>query len=112
MVARLPTTTPPDTRLAYGASCTWFGPIQEVGTTGPHKLPCCPCCRNMLFEMPTHETWWKQVDVYEAQGHTGYRAMLQWQREQKRCYPLGTPQNGVAALARAYRDATGIEVPL
>lgn len=95
-----------DERLAYGARCSWFGPIQEVGTRGASKLPCCPHCGNMLFEMPTHAEWWSGVDSYERQQHPGYRVMLEWQRDQKKCF------SGIHGLAAAYAEATGIRVPL
>ena len=72
-----------DTRIAYGAACTWWGSIHDVGKRG--NLPCCPSCHNVLFEMPDEATWWKGVDAYEAKGNPGYRKMVEWSR--KRCFP-------------------------
>lgn len=95
-----------DSRYCYAARCTWFGPIQEVGsvTGGTAPLPCCPHCHSMLFEMDSEATWWKGVDQFEAAGHPGYRAMLEWQRAQKRCFRT------IDELSRAYKAATNIEV--
>lgn len=86
-----------DTRIPYGASCTWWDSIDKVGTkesAGGHKLPCCPHCRGMLFEMSTPEEWFEGVDRYDASGHPGYRAMIEWARG--KCFP------GLTALKAAY----------
>lgn len=93
----------PDARLCYGATCTWFGSIHETGSLpGPiASMPCCPSCRGVLFEMPHEGEWWKGVDAYEADGHPGYRAMLEWQRAQKKCF------RGIEPLTAAYRSAVG-----
>lgn len=91
-----------DTRLAYGATCTWFGPIQEVGTKTEHRLPCCPLCGGVLFEMPTEQEWWDGIDKYERDGHPGYRALWEWQRKVKRCFPL---RDGIKALEAAHKAA-------
>jgi len=91
-----------DKRLAYGATCTWFGQIQEVGKKSPHSIPCCPLCGGVLFEMPTEQEWWDGVDKYERDGHPGYRAMWEWQRIQKVCFPL---RDGIKALEAAYAAA-------
>lgn len=68
-----------DKRFVYGARCCWFGSITEVGHTDG-GLPCCPHCRSVLYEMPDETTWWDGVDRYEASGHPGYRAMVEWMR--------------------------------
>jgi hypothetical protein len=72
-----------DSRIAFGASCIWWGGIADVGKRG--KLPCCPVCRNMLFEMSDETKWWRWVDAHEAKGNPGYRKMIEWSR--KRCFP-------------------------
>lgn len=95
---------PPDGRLCYGATCTWFGSIHETKSTpGPHGgIPCCPLCGGVLFEMPDEGEWWNGVDTYEREKpHPGYRAMWEWQRAQKRCFSL---RNGIDDLAAAYRS--------
>ncbi len=100
-----------DTRFCYGASCTWCGPISEVGNTNEHPahaalrdrvlyvknakgedrpikhsdhaLPCCPNCGGMLLELEDAKIWWDGVEKYESEGHPGYKAMWQWQRQHK-----------------------------
>jgi hypothetical protein len=67
-----------DTRIAYGARCTWWDSIQNVGKHG--RLPCCPQCGNVLYEMPDEATWYNGATRYEAEGHPGYRAMVEWAR--------------------------------
>ncbi len=91
-----------DTRYCYSATCSWHGPITEVGKTKPIEgvlvkagnriippisLPCCPFCGSMLFEMPTQKEWDEGASVHESQGHTHYVAFLAWTRLQKRCWP-------------------------
>lgn len=90
-----------DTRIAYGARCTWWGHIREVGhrtVSGDHPLPCCPHCRGMLFEMDNEGQWFSGADRYEASGHPGYRKMLEWSRG--KCFP------NLGALETAYRAET------
>lgn len=91
--------TTTDARFCYGAGCTWYGPIQNVGKSAG-GLPCCPVCSGMLYEYATAEVWWKTVDAYEANSRPGYRAFVEW---------LGTrhfPDYGAASAA--YRVATGL----
>lgn len=82
-----------DKRFCYGATCTWFGSIHEVKRG---RLPCCPVCSGVLFEMPNEREWWTGVDRYERDGHPGYRATLEWQRQQNKCF------QSMKALADAY----------
>lgn len=95
-----------DTRVVFGARCSWWGDIGDVGKTPRNSrgfsLPCCPHCKGMLFETDNPEIWWKGVDKFEADNHPGYRAFITWSKGQ--CFP-----NGKAALA-AYEAATGIKV--
>lgn len=78
--------------LTYGARCTWFGLISETsqvpgtGGGGFGGLPCCPYCGGVLMQLDSEKQWWDGVDKYEAEGHPGYRAMWEWQREQKKCF--------------------------
>ena len=76
----------PDPRIPYGARCTWWDSIYKVGLTpavpGKPRLPCCPGCGGMLFEVDSEETWFAGIDRYEAAGHPGYRAMMEWGRGQ------------------------------
>lgn len=88
-----------DERFCYGATCTWFGSIHETGNRGP--LPCCPVSGGVLFEMGDEREWWDGVDAYERDGHPGYRAMLEWQRTEKKCF------SSLDALTDAYKAAHG-----
>jgi hypothetical protein len=95
-----------DKRFVYGATCTWFGSINEVAVRS--IVPCCPVCGGVLFEMATEAEWWAGVERFQSEGHEGYRAMLEWQRTHKRCFDLR--DEGLAKLVAAYKEATGIEV--
>ena len=77
-----------DTRIAYGARCVWWDSIENVGHVKLREgatLPCCPHCRNMLFEMADEQEWFTNVDKYEASGHPGYRRFVEWLRG--KCFP-------------------------
>jgi hypothetical protein len=84
--------------IVYGARCTWLDSIDKTGRTPPgpsgHRLPCCPHCGSVLFQLPTEADWWTGVDRYEADGHPGYRAMITWARG--KCFA------NMAAMQRAY----------
>jgi hypothetical protein len=74
-------------RIAYGACCTWWGPIDQVSLRflvasrakepDTHQVPCCPECGGMLFEMDSEERWWNGVDKYNEE-HPGYRRLVTW----------------------------------
>lgn len=89
-----------DTRIAYGARCTWWDSIRKVGKTSPGQsgmsIPCCPHCRGVLFEVDNEGKWFASVDKYEADGHPGYRAMMEWARG--KCF------KDMVTLKRAYDD--------
>lgn len=94
-----------DQRIVYGAGCTWWDGIYAVGHipgTGspfnPRGIPGCPHCTSPLFEIENEAAWWESVDLYEAAGHPGYRAMIEWARG--KCFP------NMAALVRAYEVRT------
>jgi hypothetical protein len=125
-----------DTRLCYGASCTWFGSIYEASSTdkhevhqklraireehklpnpsGDHGLPCCPHCGGMLYELPEERKWWLGIDVFEAGS---YRAQelprphpgyrKMWEWQRDE-YKKCFPTP--LALAEAYKAASGIAV--
>lgn len=86
-----------DTRIAYGAQCTWWDSIQKVGVRG--RLPCCPHCGGMLFECPNEEGWNALIDAMAAE-HAGYRAYIAWVRG--RCF-----KTWEAARAQ-YKTETGL----
>lgn len=88
-----------DKRIVYGANCVWWDSIYEVGHTPARngmRLPCCPHCGGVLFEMPNENVWWECVDRHEAAGHPGYRALIEWARG--KCFPHYT------AVLKAYEE--------
>lgn len=90
-----------DTRIAYGARCTWWDSIHKVGHTperNGHSLPACPHCGGVLFEFPDEAEFLAGVPAYEASGHPGYGKALMWARG--KCF------QGVAAMEAAYRAET------
>lgn len=106
-------TTSTDTRIAYGARCTWWGPIAAAGTTHSGRLPGCPHCRGVLLEMPSEDAWWESVEDGITSGRVAemlpeladpaeYRAFLRWLPNQ-RCFstPEGQPDFHLAATAFA-----------
>lgn len=72
--------------IAYGAKCSWWDDKEKVGTLpmkDGSRLPCCPHCRSVLFEMP-EEQWNDGADKYEA-DNPGYKKLLNWSRG--KCFP-------------------------
>lgn len=89
-----------DPRVVYGARCTWWDSIHKVAKTDTDPpIPCCPHCGSVLFETENEASWFKSIDHYEASGHPGYRAMMEWSRG--RCF------KGLGDLAKAYRGQGG-----
>lgn len=84
-----------DTRIAYGARCTWWDSIQKVGVkvigrdvNDLHDLPCCPHCHGMLFEVATEDIWFTAAHAAAAQPDNDipdYVLYLQWLRG--KCFP-------------------------
>lgn len=68
-----------DRRIAYGARCTWWDSVTEAKQL-PSGVPCCPHCRGVLFEVPSEDLWWQQVDEYAASTTPGYRQFIEWVR--------------------------------
>ena len=69
-----------DGRIAYGASCTWWGSIYATGKHPEADIPCCPICHGMLFEMDSMHDWLKQAREFENDGHPGYCSFVAWLR--------------------------------
>lgn len=97
-----------DTRIVYGAQCTWWDSIDKVGTRPVMGLrlagqtptiPCCPRCKGTLYQLPNIESWQEQVDTFDATKQPGYRAMMAWARG--RCFP------SYDFLCAAYAGRTG-----
>lgn len=89
-----------DSRIVYGARCTWWDSIERAAATAS-GLPCCPHCGSPLFEQPDEATWWAGVDAYEANQMPGYREIIEWARGQ--CIPQDG-RGAVAALVEAYES--------
>lgn len=78
---------PSDDLIAYGATCTWFGPKRMVATTRS-GMPCCPHCGRSLFEIET-DTWWAGAERAESEGRERYVEFLRWlQGREARCRPM------------------------
>lgn len=76
-----------DTRVAYGARCTWWGDIKDVGTFGAFRIPCCPKCSGMLFEMDSEALFVAKAEEYERDSPApGYVDMLMWAKG--RCFKV------------------------
>lgn len=86
-----------DTRIVYGATCAWWGKIQEASST-PNGLPCCPHCGGVLLEVDSEEKWWAGARDFEK-AHAGYVDFLEWSRG--KCFA-----NFPSAL-HAYLEETG-----
>lgn len=109
---------PKDTRIVYGANCVWWDSIDKVGSTSNHPrypedfqrgrgLPCCPHCGSVLFEVPSEEEWYREVELFEkcdknGNPHPGYKKFIEWQRG--KCFP------SMASAAAKYKEETGIEI--
>jgi hypothetical protein len=76
-----------DARVVYGARCSWWDSISQIGKrqVNGHSLPCCPKCGGVLFEIDSEVQWWANVDAHEAKGNPGYRKMMEWMRG--KCMP-------------------------
>lgn len=79
-----------DTRIAFGASCTWWGPIQEVakGSDTGMGVPSCPFCNGVLYEAPTKGDWDARLRSVETYGSIkDYRKVMEWQHDNlQRCF--------------------------
>lgn len=83
-----------DPRVVYGATCTWWDSIAKAGLSG--RIPACPECSGVLFEVPDEAAWWISVDRYDK-DHPGYRKVMEWLRG--KCFPT------FHAATRAYDAA-------
>lgn len=72
-----------DTRIVYGARCTWWDSISAAGTRAS-GLPCCPHCGSSLFEVASEREWQAYVAKEEAR-RPGYSDFVEWLRG--RCFP-------------------------
>lgn len=83
-----------DTRWVYGIHCSWNGPIQNIGlrpgVRSDWKLPCCPHCRNGLFEIE-RKLWQEQITKHEEKTNDSkYGAFMEWLSVRGTCSRLKT----------------------
>ena len=70
--------------VVYGACCVWWDTIDKTSrTAGAYKIPCCPHCGGVLYQMEWKK-WWEAVDKIDSE-RPGYRAMVEWWRG--KCFP-------------------------
>lgn len=74
----------------YGLCGYWTDDWSKLRTVGS-GIPCCPECGAVGFQQSADE-WWRQVDAYEAAGHSGYRAKVE--ADKGKC-PRATAHNEV-----------------
>lgn len=110
-----------DTRFVYGATCSWFGPIQAIGNTATHpkhqelmkrvnapgrlmtaELPCCPHCGGMLLELRNRAEFMAGVPMFDK-DHPGYAKFIEWAEEKYKtiCYP------DISKAIEVYNKETG-----
>jgi hypothetical protein len=65
-----------DTRVVYGAHCSWWDSIDNAGRVPGSSLPGCPYCGSPLYEAPNIDEYLK--GAYERGDD--YVAMLMWLR--------------------------------
>ena len=65
-----------DKRIVYGATCTWWGSVNETDVND-FNIPVCPKCGGTLFEFPDENSWWNKVDEGEKE-EPGYRKLIEW----------------------------------
>lgn len=96
--------TTPDTRIAYGAQCSWWGDIKDVGTKAidmskneariggrlvrelmmdlpetERSLPCCPVCKGMLYELDSEADYLAAAEKYATDQHDQtYVEFVKW----------------------------------
>lgn len=98
-----------DSRVVYGAACSWWGLIDEVSTVGKMRggdstIPACPKCGGVLMEVENLREWWDGAQRYEDDGHPGYVEFLRWDRG--RCYPTLAEARAAFARHEAESEAT------
>lgn len=74
-----------DTRVVYGATCTYWGGIYSIHMAPGIGIPVCPHCFRPLFEMENEEAFMEGARKHEEGGHPGYVAFITWLKG-KPCY--------------------------
>jgi len=89
----------------YAALCSWNGHISQIGLAGEHRLPCCPHCRSMLFQID-EDRWQSGAREHEEKGHTHYVEFMSW------CSTNGKCWRSLEEAALHFERATGRTVIL
>ena len=89
-----------DTRIVYGAGCTYWGSIYSIKTINMNgwPMPCCPHCHGLLSELPTEADYLNPADEHEA-VIPGYGGFVRWNKGRK-CLSLHPEQGGDTAFER------------
>jgi hypothetical protein len=69
---RLPIETQPPNPVWYGMCGHWTADWSKLKRG---SVPLCPLDSRPGFH--AEETWWQDIDAYEADGHPGYRAKIE-----------------------------------
>ena len=64
--------------IVYGANCIWWDSIEKCAVYVSNRLPCCPFCGGVLFQMEDNE-WFNSIENYDR-SHSGYSDFMRWQR--------------------------------
>lgn len=67
--------------IVYSVGGTWWDSIDNVGFTSEkreHRLPCCPLCGSMLYQME-EKAWWSGINRMEKEV-PGYKKFWEWLR--------------------------------
>lgn len=93
-----------DKRIAYGAGCTWWDSIAVVSIMAKTRLPCCPHCGGLLYEVDSLAEWTAAGERHEKSGHPGYAAFLLWLRG--KCFKTTAEARSAYEKTRAIPEAT------
>lgn len=74
---------PKDERYVWGITCTWHGPIYEVGKLvggqeAGSSIPCCPYCGGPLFEANSKAEWDKSAQKFCEECMEGDPDYILW----------------------------------
>lgn len=88
-----------DTRIVYGAGCTYWGSIYSV-KRGPGGLPACPHCGGLLYQMQTEQAWLDATDTHAQEANDPeFSAFIRWTKG-RRCLSLHPDLDGATAYDR------------
>jgi hypothetical protein len=90
---------PTQDRIAYGASCTWWGSLEDAGIG-----LACPHCHGPLIVGESLERWQQDLELQDALN-PGYKAFIDWLRGHW-CYPTMLEAEAAYWTARAVTRPT------